>query len=510
MTTPSEPGSISAADQRLHPASLLFSLGSAARRLLLPGIVILVASKGSNAEWWIVLLFFPAAVGALLKYWSYRYRLGAEEMVVREGIITRNERHIPYVRVQNINLIQNPLHRLLRVAEVHLETASGAKPEAVIRVLSMQAIDELRKQVFRGRDAAGVAVATESLPAEAAGDATAPAARALLELSTRELVLFGLISNRGTAVVAAAVGAAWQLDLFREKFQDLPEEIAGKATSFVPPGPAQAIVLGLLALLGLLLLLRVLSVGYALFKFHGFRLQLRGDDLRAEYGLLTRITATIPLHRIQLLSIRSRPLHRWCGRAQIQVETAGGGQNETGAGVERLWLAPLIHQGQIDGLLAQVLPEVPMGSVNWRPLAPRARRRAFVRAIILPLLATIGAVAAFQLWGLLLLAAGVLLAWLHSTLYVRHTRYAVTDTAVLYRSGWWVRRLSVVRFNKVQTLALRASPFDRRHEMASIHVDTAGAVRVGHRVAIEFLEEAVARRMFARISDEASATAFRW
>jgi len=110
----------------------------------------------------------------------------------------------------------------------------------------------------------------------------------------------------------------------------------------------------------------------------------------------------------------------------------------------------------------------------------------------------------------MLLAAALSLAYVHAKLYVRHTRYAVTDTAVLYRSGWWVRRLSIVRFAKVQTLALRASPFDRRHEMASVHVDTAGAGRVGHRVAIEFLEQAVARRLYRRISDEAGATAFRW
>jgi putative membrane protein len=510
MTTPSEPGAAFAAIQRLHPASLLFSLGSAARRLLLPGVVILFASRGSNAEWWIMILFVPAAAGALLKYLSYRYRLGAEEMVVREGIITRNERHIPYARVQNINLIQNPLHRLLRVAEVHLETASGDKPEAVIRVLSNQAIDELRRHVFRGRSAGEVMPEAGTPSAAAAAEPAALDAQQLLELSPRELILFGLISNRGTAVVAAALGAAWQLDVFRERVGDLPEEIAGKATNWIPPGLIQTIVLGSLALLVALLLLRLLSVGYALMKFYGFRLRLGGDDLRAKYGLLTRITATIPLHRIQLLSIRSRPLHRWCGRAQIQVETAGGRQNEGGAGVERLWLAPLIREEQVKGLLARVLPEVHLDSVDWQPLAPRARRRAFVRAAILPILATIGAVAAFGLWGLMLFVAGCSLAYVHAKLYVQHTSYAVTDTAVLYRSGWWVRRLSVVRFNKVQSLALRASPFDRRHEMASIHVDTAGAGRVGHRVAISFLEQTVARRLFMRISDEAGATAFRW
>ena len=80
-----------------------------------------------------MLFFVPAVVGALIKYWSYRYRLDKDELVIREGIVFRNERHIPYTRIQNIDCVQNPLHRLLRVSEVRLETAGGEKPEAILR-----------------------------------------------------------------------------------------------------------------------------------------------------------------------------------------------------------------------------------------------------------------------------------------------------------------------------------------------------------------------------------------
>ena len=60
------------------------------------------------------------SAAALFRYWSYRYRLDHDELVVRQGVLFRNERHIPYARVQNIDLVQNPLHRLFGVAEVRL------------------------------------------------------------------------------------------------------------------------------------------------------------------------------------------------------------------------------------------------------------------------------------------------------------------------------------------------------------------------------------------------------
>ena len=120
------------AARRLHPISLLFSVGAAARNLLIPGIAILFWSGGSNAEVWLMIFFVPAVLAALVKYWSYRYRLEGDEMVIREGIVTRNERHIPYDRIQNVDLVQNPLHRLFRVAEVRLETASGQEPRPIL------------------------------------------------------------------------------------------------------------------------------------------------------------------------------------------------------------------------------------------------------------------------------------------------------------------------------------------------------------------------------------------
>ena len=102
------------------------------------------------------------------------------------------------------------------------------------------------------------------------------------------------------------------------------------------------------------------------------------------------------------------------------------------------------------------------------------------------------------------------MALAHATLYVRHTAWAATDRAVFFRSGWWVRRLSVVRFTKTQVVTIHESPFDRRHAMATVEVDTAGAGRLGHRVRIPFLDVNVARATADRLAGEAAATVFHW
>lgn len=497
--TPSDAGNGEPAGERLHPSSLLFSLGSVARRLLIPGILVLVASRGQRFEAVLMIFFVPAALAALFKYLSYRYRLGADELVIREGIVTRNERNIPYARIQNIDLRQNPLHRLLGVAEARVETASGEKPEAVIRVLSLDAVKQMRSRIFTDR-AGGDAAAAETPP------------RTVVKLAPAELALHGLLSNRGLALLAAAFGVLWQMVSYRmePELEDVARQAGQALESVELPGPLATGLLAVGAATALFVVLKLLSAAWFVIKFHGFTLTRRGEDLRAEYGLLTRVSATIPRHRIQVLSTHSGPMQRKLGRISVQVETAGGREGDEKSGGGRLWLAPSLRQELLPALLEQALPEVDVSEVAWQGLAPRARGRVLRRGLVIGAVITGAACLLLGPWALTALVPVALLAAVHSRLYVRHTRYAVAERAVLYRSGWLRRRTSVVRFTKIQALDLSRSPFDRRAGMARLSVDTAGAGRIGHQVAIAYLGLETARRLQDRLFAEAGRTAFRW
>jgi membrane protein YdbS with pleckstrin-like domain len=81
---------------------------------------------------------------------------------------------------------------------------------------------------------------------------------------------------------------------------------------------------------------------------------------------------------------------------------------------------------------------------------------------------------------------------------------------VLLRSGWIWRQETLARANKIQSVSLLASPFDRRAAMARVRVDTAGAGVTSHRVDIPYLDRTVAADLAARLAGQAASTAFRW
>jgi putative membrane protein len=113
-------------------------------------------------------------------------------------------------------------------------------------------------------------------------------------------------------------------------------------------------------------------------------------------------------------------------------------------------------------------------------------------------------------WALAVAAVTFVWSFLHAAMWWKHAAWTIGTTAMAFRSGWWTRRASIVRFAKIQTVSLGQTPFDRRHDMARIAIDTAGAGKAGHRVSVPFLPREVAVELHDRLAVEAAKRSFRW
>jgi putative membrane protein len=137
-------------------------------------------------------------------------------------------------------------------------------------------------------------------------------------------------------------------------------------------------------------------------------------------------------------------------------------------------LSPLMLRGQVPALLHVALDGVHLPEHGWQAAAPPSRRRAVVRNLMLwtlPLIASwIVGTPAFVL---ILLCA--VLSTLASLGRVARFEWVAFDGGLALRSGWLWRRTTVVRHNRIQLASLWQSPFDRRHDMATVEVDSAGS-----------------------------------
>ena len=453
--------------------------------------------------------FVPSTIYELFHYFTLRYRLAAEELIVTTGLLSRKERHIPFARIQSLDLVQGVLHRLIGVAEVRVQTASGSEPEAVLRVLSMSAVEQLRGQIFTGREPPPPVPAeggSHPAPEGAVGSVAVPSASPpLVRLSLWELVKLGLISGRGGAVVFLVMGIVWQFDLF-ERF-DWFGRARSMAQSAVAGGLFLAMALAAAAALGLLLL----SVVWIVIRLYDFTLQAVGDDLRISAGLFTRLSATVPRHRIQLLSVQDTLLYRALGRVSVRIETAGGKvEGDADKMISQRWFIPFLPKEQVGGILQRVLPGLDLEHLRWRPLGARAFRRMVRKGVIAAVIGSALFMVMLWPWGGLSAVVFFPLAVWHARASLRHTSYGLTENGIVFRSGVLTRNTSTTLFERIQVVSLRQSPFDRRHNMATLQVDTAGAGPAGHTIAIPYLEMGVARELLDDLSARIEGSDFRW
>jgi putative membrane protein len=487
--------------------SMLFSFGRSLKAFALPGLVglvIAVRQPGPNVDAWMMLFLIPAAAAAIVRYLSFRLRYEGEELVIRSGIVFRNERHIPYARIQNLDAVQTVFHRLLRVVEVRVQTGAGAEPEATISVLPAAALDEMRRRVF----------AREAAPPESPHSAE----RVLLQMPVGELLLHGFLVNRGMVVIGAIYGILWQLGISDRLLEPLGGDavvengrVREAVDSIVRGGTVSAsqiaVAIGAIALF--LIVVRIASMFWAVVRLYGFRLTAIGEDLRIEYGLFTRFTATVPLRRIQAVTISQGPLYRVFDRLSVRVETAGGRRGQEGAASVREWLAPLIRRERLQPLMAEVM-RGESTRFEWLPVHPRAFQRIVKRRVFVAVVVT--AIAAFAVGWPGLLAGVVAMPWsvLAASRYASHLGWTAGGGVVAFTSGWLWRSTTIARASRIQAVTLRESPFDRRAAMARIRVDTAGAHERSHRIDIPYLGRDAAAALQVRLAAQAADTQFHW
>ncbi len=483
--TPSDAGVVgldieTTAPRRLHRFTLLFEAIRIGRAFVVPAIAGALGTAddgvGRTIAVGLGILAAPALVLAVAKYIGFRYRLAGDDIVLDSGVVHRRRRVIPLARVQNVDVRQNLLERVCNVAELRIETAGGRRTEGVLAVLGAADAAALQAELLGRRDRVREASEREASPVEV-----------LSRLSTGALAVAGATANEIGLVAAALAGA---LQFLEEVPLRLPvPELDPEA--LIPAAPALAIAL--IAAGGLLLLLVVgwtLSVVGSVIGYHGFTLERASGELRKRYGLLARREGSVPLRRVQAVRIEESLLRQPFGLAALRIETAGSAPGRRQQGGAEAFV-PLLRLTAAPALVGRVLDGFDLAAVRLSRVHPLARRRIFARlAAPVVIAAAVLPLVAHPAWLALLLLLGP--ARLAAERRYRHRGYALADGHVVARDGLLDRITWIVPERKIQTLHVSATPFQRRHGLATLVVDTAGGGGGAARIADLAREDAFA------------------
>jgi len=407
-------------------------------------------------------------------YRRFEYDLGGDTLDIRSGVVSRRNREIPVRRVQNVDISRNVVQRLLGIAAVDFETAGGSETEAALRFVDFEEAKRLQRDIGRLKRATG-----EGGEAAAGDEYDAPATDELFALSPRELALVGALS--------------FDVRIPGLLFVLLSGSVPAMS-SLVPAGTAPALAaVGLVAAAFVVLLVSWLGgAAAAVLNYYDFRLTQVEDELQYERGLLRRYDGSIPLDKVQTLTVVDDPLKRYFGYASLRIETAGYAPGESGSEAA----VPLAARERVFTLANRIES---VGSPTFERPPKRVRRRYAIR-YLLPL----GAVVAL-LYGVDLLAPASLpwppyapallgpLVPVAAHYKWRHRGYWLGDDHVVTRNGFLRRRIKIVPYYRIQTVIDSRTLFQRRWDVATVTADTAGSLSlVGNDAAAVDVDDAVA------------------
>ena len=488
---------------RLHWLSIFFDVSSHIRSLIIPAVIGIFSWSNDSPGGLIFasIFFILTLTQSIVRYFSLRYQIRDNELIVTEGIFFRRNRTVPVGRIQNIDLTQNVLHRIFGVAEVRVETASGTQAEATLRVLSLERVDQLRNGIFNsGRTSESSELADEST--QPADDPSVT----LLKISLLQLLRAGLASNRGTILLGVLAGMYFQ---FGERIENQID--FGQIRKLVPEEAStlQIVAVSAVGIIAVLLFFRLLGMAWYVLRFYGYELVRNQDDLRIRCGLLTKVSATVPRRRIQFISVHRNWLMRWMNLASIRIETAGGAgkANEDAAKtVSSRWFVPVLAEERVAEIVTQLRPDLDWSenAFQWQPISPLAPRRLTRIAFVVAAIIAVAGGIAFPPWGWGGGVAALPILYWYAQRSAAAKRYARNDFCVVYRSGLFTKKTSVTFFEKIQTVRVDETPFDRRWGMASLCVDTAAAGPADHRIHIAYLTNDFARAEYEAIVKKSS------
>lgn len=418
----------------------------------------------------VLLAILTVSIGlAYLHWYRFTYRIGASDIRVASGVISRAVRSVPYERIQDVSLEQKLIPRLFGLVEVRFETGAGGKDELKLSYLTEAEGERLREVVRSQKDGAVLAPDAVSL-----GDPADPveAPPPLFAMGPRRVVTFGLFEF-SLAVVAVGAGLAQQFDFLLPfdlwDFDAWQDRLAGPGRWLAGLGVAAQIAGGIIAVLTFVALGFLTGLVRTTLREWDFRLDRTDKGLRRRRGLLTRTDVVMPIHRVQALRMGTGVLRRWFGWRELKVVSLAQDSGSANHSV-----APFAQAEEIAPIVAVTGFHLPGEQLDWQRATRQYRTDQVVLSglVLFPLAIGLAAaghgwLAAVPLLGFATIAAMEFANW-------RFVANGLDASQLFLRRNFLAPNLAIAARVKLQSVEISQGPIARRRGYATLNLGLAG------------------------------------
>lgn len=414
-----------------------------------------------------LLVLTTIGIVAYLKYRNFTFYLDNhnEEFIISEGIFNKTKTIIQLDRIQQVNINQSLIQRIIGVYELDVDTAGTAKKEGKIQAISHPLALALKARLMDNEKKE-----ISSVELQEAFSSETVEERPFMKISFLSLLKVGVTSNyvKSLGLILAFFATAYENSRNFIEHSDFDER---KINAYLD----RSLALQSIGIIVMLMLCSILIINLVrtIFKYFDYKITRQNGSLLLSFGLLSTKSTILKPEKVQIVTITRNYFQRKMNILELKIKQATSGEKEERKSVIEI---PGCNEKENEIILKLLFGRVPQKGVMLKP-----NFRKLVFSIFLSIVLPLTGFFAFanyieqQVFEYVYLLP-LYVFFVGAIVYFgfRNNRLFIHDDFIIKQSGAWDVENKIIEPGKIQAITTSQLFWHKRVDIGSITVHTAG------------------------------------
>jgi putative membrane protein len=438
------------------------------RAMIIPLAIFLIKAQTNVITYAIIAVATISIITLIFSYVSYRkftFYLDDEkqEFIINKGIFSRTLLTIRLDKIQQVNINQSLLQKLIGVYSLQIDTPGGDSNEVSIKAIDEKLAYSLKEHLLNGQK-----ISTAAIPILS----QAP----FLKLSATTLFKVGLTSNYGSSLLLLT-GFIYAVFHNAKELLNAFDTDNGQVEAAIKTG-ASLFSVGILISIFLSILL-IINIVRTFVTYFDFTISKHTHSLLISAGLFAKKNIVLSPMKIQTTTYSQNYFQKKLNLINFSLKQAASGENQQDASNTRKSVIhiPGCSSNEKDELLVMILGKIPEQGTSFVPNY-RFLNLPILFSVVLPL--CVYAICWFNLEQVkpyypLSIVYAIMVSILIYISYKNH-KLTVNKEFIIKKSGIWDVSDEIIFPYKIQAITTYQYPWHKKADVGHVNIHTAGGV----------------------------------
>jgi len=407
---------------------------------------------------------------AYLQYLNFTFYIDEEndEFIINKGVLNKSKIAIQLHKIQQVNINQSFVQKLIGVHALDVDTAGSNKKEVSIRAISHDLAIALKTKLLSEAKSSTV---TKEVTEFVASEKEAP----FIAISFLSLIKIGITSNyvRSFGLLLAFFFTIYENVQNLMRNSDALDSVDQKIDTYINENVAM--YSAMLFIVTIFLVIMVINLVRTIIKYFDFKIAKQNRSLLLSYGLLNTKSTIIKPEKVQIVALSQNWLQKKMDVLNFKIKQASGSESEKENKKSAIEI-PGCNETEKEQILKLLFAQIPEKGAM---LKPNLRKLLFPSLFLIVIPVSVLLIYGFSVDNMIfdyifflpayLIFVGVLLFF-----SFRNYRLFVNEKYIIKQSGAWDIDNEIIEPHKIQAIKVSQLFWHKRVNIGSITISTAG------------------------------------